>query len=558
MPKSLSELLASTPLSGGNASYVEGLYEQYLSDPASVGNEWRDYFDALGTSLTPERAHGPVIAAVAAHTQQGAARAAIPASATSAASQKQAAVSRLVQLYINRGHLVANIDPLGLLQRPRPRVLSLEYAGLSDSDLDTEFYTAARNGWIPKQATLREIIARLQQVYCGHIGAEFAHVSDSEERLWLQDEFQLGRMQHRFSADERRNLLGQLTAAEGLERYLHTKYVGQKRFSLEGGDALIASLNDLLQQGGSAGIEEFVLGMAHRGRLNVLVNVLGKSPAELISEFEGKLDENHIQGSGDVKYHKGFSSDVRTPGGNVHVALAFNPSHLEIVDPVVEGSVRARQERRNDAHGDKVVPVLMHGDAAFAGQGVVMETLQLSQLRGFRTGGTIHIVVNNQIGFTTSDPRDLRSTTYSSDIAKMIEAPILHVNADYPEDVIFATRLGLRYRQRFHKDVVIDLVSYRRLGHNEADEPAATQPMMYQAIRQHPTARQLYAEQLRADGIINAGEAEQMVEQYRNALDSGRLEMHQALGLVGNQYTVDWSRYAHTDFSEHPHTGVEP
>ena len=348
----------------------------------------------------------------------------------------------------------------------------------------------------------------------------------------------------------------QLTAAEGLERYLHTKYVGQKRFSLEGADALIALLNDLMQQGGVAGVEEFVLGMAHRGRLNVLVNVLGKSPAQLFSEFEGKYDDNHMQGSGDVKYHKGFSADLRTAAGNVHVALAFNPSHLEIVDPVVEGSVRARQERREDAQGDKVVPVLMHGDAAFAGQGVVMETLQLSQARGFRTGGTIHIVVNNQIGFTTSDPRDLRSTTYCSDVAKMLEAPILHVNADDPEAVVFAARLGTRYRQRFHKDFVIDLVGYRRLGHNEADEPAATQPVMYRAIRQHPTARKLYADLLAAEGVVSAAEAEHMIEQYRNALDSGKLEMSAALGLIGNKYTIDWSRFAQVDWSERSRTGV--
>jgi 2-oxoglutarate dehydrogenase E1 component len=558
MPKSLSELLASTPLSGGNASYVEGLYEQYLDNPASVANEWRHYFDALGSSPVPERSHGPVVAAVAARTQQNVPRGATPSGATGVASQKQAAVSRLVQLYINRGHLVANIDPLGLLQRPRPRVLSLEYAGLSEADLDTEFYTAARNDWIPKQASLREIISRLQQVYCGHIGAEFAHISDSDERLWLQDEFQLGRMQHRFSADERRNLLGQLTAAEGLERYLHTRYVGQKRFSLEGGDALIACLNDLIQQGGRAGIEEFVLGMAHRGRLNVLVNVLGKAPADLFSEFEGKYDVNHLQGSGDVKYHKGFSADVRTADGNVHVALAFNPSHLEIVNPVVEGSVRARQERRADTRGDKVVPVLMHGDAAFAGQGVVMETLQLSQARGYRTGGTIHIIINNQIGFTTSDPRDMRSTTYSSDVAKIIEAPVLHVNADDPEAVVFVTRLALIYRQKFHKDVVIDLVCYRRLGHNEADEPAATQPVMYKVIRSHPTVRKLYADQLVADGVLSPAEVDAMIAQYRQALDSGRLDLHPAIGMVGNKYTIDWTRYSHLDLSERVRTGLEP
>jgi 2-oxoglutarate dehydrogenase E1 component len=557
MPPSLPEMIASTPLSGANATYVEGLYEQYLQDPQTVPEAWRVYFDSLPRGQGQERAHGPVIASVAAHTQ--ASRRELPSVLpAAAASEKQAAVSRLMQIYSNRGHLIARIDPLGLLQRPRPRVLDLNYAGLGEADLDSEFYTASRNDWIPKRATLREILRRLEQIYCGHIGAEFAHVSDSDERLWLQDEFQLGRMRYQISAEERRNLLSQLTAAEGLERYLHTKYVGQKRFSLEGGEALIASLNDLIQQGGTHGIEEFVLGMPHRGRLNVLVNVLGKSPAQLFSEFEGRYDENHMQGSGDVKYHKGFSADVRTPGGNVHVALAFNPSHLEIVDPVVEGSVRARQERRSDAQGDKVVPVLMHGDAAFAGQGVVMETLQLSQTRGYRTGGTVHIIINNQIGFTTSDPRDARSTTYCSDVAKMVEAPIFHVNADDPEAVLFVTRMALRYRQHFHKDVVIDLVCYRRLGHNEADEPAATQPLMYRVIREHPPVRRIYADRLVADGVLSAAEVENLVGQYRQALDAGQLEVHPTLGLIGNKYTIDWSRYAQADWSERVRTGVEP
>jgi 2-oxoglutarate dehydrogenase E1 component len=552
----LREQLAGTPLSGSNAPYVEALYEQYLQNPASVDTAWRSYFDALPVLAGAERAHSPVIAGVAARAQLGAATAV--ATSSSVASEKQAAVSRLMEIYRNRGHLVATIDPLRLLKRTRPRVLDLEYVGLGASDLDTEFYTASRNTWIPRQASLREIIARLQHIYCGPIGAEFGHVSDSDERLWLQDEFQLGRMQYRFEAEERRNLLEQLTAAEGLERYLHTRYVGQKRFSLEGGDVLIAALNDLIQQGGAGGVEEFVLGMAHRGRLNVLVNVLGKAPAQLFSEFEGKYDENHMMGSGDVKYHKGFSADVRTPGGNVHVVLAFNPSHLEIVNPVAEGSVRARQERRNDALGLKVVPVLMHGDAAFAGQGVVMETLQLSQITGFRTGGTIHIVVNNQVGFTMSDPHDARSTTYSSDVAKMIEAPILHVNADDPEAVVFVTRLALRYRQLFHKDVVIDLVCYRRLGHNESDEPAATQPVMYQVIRAHPTARRIYGELLVKEGVLDAAAVNQMVEQYRQALDAGRLQVHPALGLIGNQYTIDWTRYAQADWSERVRTAVDP
>jgi 2-oxoglutarate dehydrogenase E1 component len=556
MTESLREQLALTPLSGANAPYVEGLYEQYLLNPGSVDSAWRRYFDALPHRNGAERAHSPVIAAVTARAQAGAG-AVVPVPG-GVASEKQAAVSRLMEIYRNRGHLVAQIDPLQLLRRARPRVLDLDYVGLSAADLDTEFYTASRNPWIPLRASLREIVARLEHIYCGPIGAEFGHVSDSDERLWLQDEFQLGRMQYRFETEERRNLLAQLTAAEGLERYLHTRYVGQKRFSLEGGDVLIASLNDLIQQGGAAGVEEFVLGMAHRGRLNVLVNVLGKAPAQLFSEFEGKYDENHMQGSGDVKYHKGFSADVRTPGGNVHVVLAFNPSHLEIVNPVVEGSVRARQERRNDTLGLKVVPVLMHGDAAFAGQGVVMETLQLSQLNGFRTGGTIHVVVNNQVGFTISDPHDARSTTYSSDVAKMIEAPILHVNADDPEAVVFVTRLALRYRQMFHKDVVIDLVCYRRLGHNESDEPAATQPGMYRVIRSHPTARRIYGDRLVSEGVLDGAAVEQMVEQYRQALDSGHLQVHPALGLIGNQYTIDWTRYAQADWSERVRTAVEP
>jgi len=556
MTESLREQLAGTPLSGANAPYVEALYEQYLQNPASVDAAWRSYFDALPALAGAERAHSPVIAQVAARAQITAAAASPITGGVS--NEKQAAVSRLMEIYRNRGHLIAHIDPLGLLQRPRPRVLDLEYLGLGPSDLDTQFYTGSRNAWIARHASLREIIERLEHIYCGPIGAEFGHVSNSDERLWLQDEFQLGRMQYRFEPEERRSLLQQLTAAEGLERYLHTRYVGQKRFSLEGADVLIAALNDLIQQGGSAGVEEFVLGMAHRGRLNVLVNVLGKAPAQLFSEFEGKYDENHLQGSGDVKYHKGFSADVRTPGGNVHVALAFNPSHLEIVSPVAEGSVRARQERREDTLGLKVIPVLMHGDAAFAGQGVVMETLQLSQLNGFRTGGTIHIVVNNQVGFTTSDPFDARSTTYSSDIAKMIEAPILHVNADDPEAVVFVTRLALRYRQMFHKDIVIDLVCYRRLGHNEADEPAATQPIMYRVIRAHPTARRIYADLLVSEGVLDAAAVEQMVEQYRQALDSGRLQVHPALGLIGNQFTIDWTRYAQADWSERVRTAVEP
>jgi 2-oxoglutarate dehydrogenase E1 component len=466
-------------------------------------------------------------------------------------------VSRLIQVYANRGHLIANLDPLGLQERAWPYVLNLDHFGLSDADLDTEFFTNSRNDAIPKRSKLKEILSTLKFIYCDTIGAEFAHVSDSDERLWLQDNFQSARMRRRFTIEEKKNILWQLTAAEGLERYLHTKYVGQKRFSLEGGDSLIALLDDLVQQGGKAGIEETIIGMAHRGRLNVLVNLLGKSPKDLFNEFEGHYDLANLRGSGDVKYHKGFSSDLKTVSGNVHVALAFNPSHLEIVNPVVEGSARARQERRGDATGDKVLPVQVHGDAAFAGQGVIMETLQLSQARGFCTGGSVHVIINNQVGFTTSDPRDARSTLYCSDVAKMVEAPILHVNADDPEAVCFVMRFALEYRMKFHKDIVIDLVCYRRHGHNEADEPAATQPLMYQAIRKKPTVRQIYAEKLAAEGVLTAAEAAAMMDQYRNGLDEGRPQARAALGLVGNKYTVDWSEYMGADWSEPVKTAID-
>ena len=437
-----------------------------------------------------------------------------------------------------------------------PRVLDPAYVGLTEADMKTEFYTASRTSGVDKQMKLSEILKQLRQIYTGRIGAEFAHVSTTEERLWLQDRFQEGRLNHRFTSEERLNLLWQLSAAEGLERYLHTRYVGQKRFSLEGGDALIPLLDDVVQRSGAAGVEEIVIGMAHRGRLNVLVNVLGKSPSMLFSEFEGKLEHDASKGSGDVKYHKGFSADLRTAGGNVHVVLAFNPSHLEVVDAVVEGSVRARQEQRGDATGATILPLLIHGDAAFAGQGVVTETMQLSQASGFATGGTLHVIVNNQVGFTT-DPVDARSTLYCSDVAKMIEAPIFHVNADDPEAVVFVARLALDYRMKFRKDVVIDLVCYRRHGHNEADEPAATQPIMYQAIRKQPTARQIYGQRLEQDGLVAEGQAATILEDYRRGLDEDRPQARAFAGTSGNKFTVDWSRHIQADWSEKIATAVD-
>jgi 2-oxoglutarate dehydrogenase E1 component len=551
--------IATSALYGGNADYVESLFEQYLADPASVEPHWRGYFAALPRPTGPEASHRAIQSAIALRARAARdAGAVVAAAGVDEESARQGAVSRLVQIYANRGHLIAKLDPLGLARRERPRILELAYFGLDESDLDRSFFTGSRVADVPQRSTLREIIAMLERTYCGTVGAEFAHVSDTDERLWLQDEFQSGQINHRFSAEERRNILWQLTAAEGLERYLHTKYVGQKRFSLEGGDALIPLLDDVIQTGGALGAEEFVIGMAHRGRLNVLVNVLGKAPSALFSEFEGKYDTAHLTGSGDVKYHKGFSADLRTQGGNVHVALAFNPSHLEVVNAVVEGSVRARQERRDDSLGERVVPILIHGDAAFAGQGVVMETLQLSQARGYSTGGTLHLVVNNQVGFTTSRPDDARSTMYCSDVAKMLEAPIFHVNADDPEAVVFVTRLAMRYRMRFHKDVVIDLVCYRRLGHNEADEPSATQPVMYSAIRKHPTARKLYADRLVADGVLTSFEADGLVEEYRAGLDEARPQARASLGMIGNKYTVDWSPYLEIDWAAKLRTGLAP
>ena len=553
MSRSLRELYESSPFSSAQAPYVEEQYERFLTDPSSVSQEWREFFGQFGPGVRLP-ARSTVAKAIPGQVRPSPAAPAQPVLTTDGA--KQSSVSRLIQFYANRGHLIADIDPLGLMQRPMPRVLDPAYVGLTEADTNTEFYTASRTSGVDKQMKLSEILKQLRQIYTGRIGAEFAHVSTTEERLWLQDRFQEGRLNHRFTNEERLNLLWQLSAAEGLERYLHTRYVGQKRFSLEGGDALIPLLDDVVQRSGAAGVEEIVVGMAHRGRLNVLVNVLGKSPSMLFSEFEGKHEDDSSKGSGDVKYHKGFSADLRTAGGNVHVVLAFNPSHLEVVDAVVEGSVRARQEQRGDATGATILPLLIHGDAAFAGQGVVTETMQLSQASGFATGGTLHIVINNQVGFTT-DPEDARSTLYCSDVAKMIEAPIFHVNADDPEAVVFVARLALDYRMKFLKDVVIDLVCYRRHGHNEADEPAATQPIMYQAIRKHPTARQIYGQRLEQDGLLDEGQAAAMMEDYRRGLDEDRPQARAFAGTSGNKFTVDWSRHIQADWSEKIATAVD-
>ncbi|MCH7829853.1 MAG: 2-oxoglutarate dehydrogenase E1 component [Proteobacteria bacterium] len=560
MRPSLKEQLASTPLFGSNASAVEMLYEQYLEQPDAVSGGWREYFESLGDA-GDEVAHSVIREKLLREARSGRRPGRIVARAAGksvSADEKQAAVSRLIQVYSLRGHQIATIDPLGLMERPMPGVLKLDYLGLTEADMDAEFFTGGLAGMGNDRMKLRDILALLQNIYCGNIGAEFAHISRARERLWLRKRFEQGAAADTLSDDERLCILEKLTNAEGIERYLHTRYVGQKRFSLEGGDSLIPMLDDIIQQGGSSGIREIVIGMAHRGRINVLVNILGKSPEELFEEFEGKYDPDEIQGSGDVKYHKGFSADMKTPGGNVHIALAFNPSHLEIVNPVVEGSVRARQQRRNDKERQEVLPVLIHGDAAFAGQGVVTETFQMSQTSGFLTGGTIHIVVNNQIGFTTSRPSDARSTDYCSDVAKMIEAPIFHVNGDDPEAVIFVTRLALNYRQKFRKDVVIDLVCYRRHGHNEADEPAATQPIMYGQIRSQKTTRQLYAQRLIDNGVTTAARVAELQNEYRDRLDRGESVQKASLGFIGNAFTVDWTPFLNTQWDDPVDTTISP
>jgi 2-oxoglutarate dehydrogenase E1 component len=562
MTISVKEQLASTPLFGSNASDVEALYEQYVENPDSVPDGWRKYFRSLANgdgrqevshSLIRER-----LLQQPRRTGPNGKATVSKAPAAGGSIEKQAAVSRLIQVYSLRGHQIADIDPLGLMDRPVPGVLKLDYLGLTDADMESEFYTGGLAGTGNNRMKLRDILALLRKIYCGKIGAEFAHVSRARERLWLRKHFEQGVVAPGLSTEERQAILEQLTCAEGIERYLHTRFVGQKRFSLEGGESLIPMLDDLIQQGGASGMKELVIGMAHRGRINVLVNVLGKSPEELFEEFEGNVDPAEMKGSGDVKYHKGFSADMKTPGGNVHIALAFNPSHLEIVNPVVEGSVRARQQRRGDTERQEVMAVLIHGDAAFSGQGVVTETFQMSQTNGFRTGGTVHIVINNQIGFTTSRPSDARSTTYCSDVAKMIEAPIFHVNGDDPEAVIFVTRLALQYRQKFRKDVVIDLVCYRRHGHNEADEPSATQPVMYSKIKNQKTTREIYSENLLAAGVIDEKGVTRMQSDYRDRLDRGEPVPRSSLGLIGNEYTVNWDPYLNASWDDDVDTSLSP
>jgi 2-oxoglutarate dehydrogenase E1 component len=543
----MEQLWSTSQLAGGNVAYIEELFETYLRDPNEVPEEWRQYFNQLprvDDNVTTDIPHKPIREQfLLLSKNQNRAKPTSQSSVSSEFERKQVKVLQLINAFRGRGHQHAQLDPLGLMAREQVPDLDLAFHELSQADLDTIFQTGSL--FIGQdEATLKEILNALQQTYCSTVGAEYMHIVNTGEQRWFQQRLESVRSHPKFGEEVKKHLLERLTAAEGLEKYLGSRYPGVKRFGLEGAESLIPLMDELIQRSGSYGAKEIVIGMAHRGRLNMLINTFGKKTSDLFDEFEGKVHFNH---SGDVKYHQGFSSNVMTPGGEVHLALAFNPSHLEIVSPVVEGSVRARQDRRDDTAGDAVIPVLLHGDAAFAAQGVVMETFQLSQTRAYKTGGTIHVVINNQVGFTTSKREDVRSTEYCTDVAKIVEAPILHVNGDDPEAVLFVTQLAVDYRYEFKKDVVIDLVCYRRRGHNEADEPSGTQPMMYKKIREQKTTRNLYAATLAGSGIVTEAVGSQMEDEYRDALDSG---LHVVKSLVkepNEKLFVDWT----------PHVGHE-
>ena len=547
----------NTYLFGGNAPYVEEMYENYLANPGSVPDSWRSYFDALqhvpaaDGSEARDVPHLPVINAFAERAKAGGTRVVV-ASADAELGRKRTAVQQLIAAYRNVGARWADLDPLKRAERPAIPELEPAFYGFTDADQETVFDTS--NTFFGKdKMPLRELLNALRETYCGTVGAEYMYATDQNQKRWWQSKLESIRTKPVFDVDKKKRILDRLTAAEGLERYLHTKFVGQKRFSLEGGESFIAAMDELIQAAGAKGVQEIVIGMAHRGRLNVLVNTLGKMPKELFAEFEHTAPEDLP--AGDVKYHQGFSSDVSTAGGPVHLSLAFNPSHLEIVNPVVEGSVRSRMDRRGDPKGKQVLPVLVHGDAAFAGQGVNQETLALSETRGYSTGGTVHIIINNQIGFTTSDPRDLRSTLYCTDIVKMIESPVLHVNGDDPESVCLAMQLALEYRMEFSKDVVVDIICYRKLGHNEQDTPMLTQPLMYKKIAQHPGTRKLYADKRAAQGL-GQDLGDDMVRAYRAAMDAGKHTIDPVLTNFKSKYAVDWSPFLGKTWTDAADTAI--
>ncbi|MDO4250249.1 MAG: 2-oxoglutarate dehydrogenase E1 component [Moraxella sp.] len=554
MSNSDSIAFKHTELAADGAAYIESLYEQYKEDKNSVDEHWQAYFaDYEQDNDAPHNAIKEQFLLLARNQSSGM----LPkVTAEGESNPKHMAVARLILAYRRLGHRKAKLDPLGLQVRTVPRSLSLAYHGLSDADLDSTFSVADLPMGKP-QATLREIIEVLERIYCGSIGVEYMHAYTTAEREWFREYLEKDQGYIRFDKSKKLEILERLTAAEGLEKYLARKYTGVKRFGLEGGESFIPAMHEIIQRAGANHTEEMVIGMAHRGRLNVLVNILGKNPKDLFDEFDGKVQPT--QGSGDVKYHNGYSSNVMTAGGEAHLALAFNPSHLEIVSPVLIGSVRARQARRSNDYAfatNSVLPIVVHGDAALAGQGVNQETFQMSQTRAYKVGGTLHIVINNQVGFTTSRPDDARSTEYCTDVARMVHAPVLHVNGDDPEAVVFAAQMALDYRREFGRDVVVDIVCYRRNGHNESDEPSATQPLMYSIIKKLPSTRTQYADKLVKEGVLTAEAAAQMEEEYRLSLDRGDYVANGLVRKPNPALFVDWTPYLGHGLDDSYETGV--
>jgi len=528
-------------LSGTNAPYIAELYKRYVEEPNSVDASWVSFFSDLGDDAgvilnevrgaswsTPVPcaaddgvASGPVpapppVQAVAAPVTYAAPHAALPESRQVTLDSIRALM--LIRIYRVRGHLIANFDPLGLEGKKYHPELDPKTWGFTDADMDRPIFINHMLGL--ETATLREILEILRETYCGSIGVEFMHIQSPEEKAWIQQRIESIRNQTQFTLKGKQAILERLVEAEGFEKFLHVKYTGTKRFGLDGGESMIPAMEQILKRGAQLGVKEVVVGMPHRGRLNVLANIMHKPYVAIFSEFQGhSARPDDVQGSGDVKYHLGTSADRVFDGNEVHVSLMANPSHLEAVNPVVLGKVRAKQTEIGDTERNVVMGVLLHGDAAFAGQGLVAECFDLSQLRGYRVGGTIHFIVNNQIGFTTS-PAYSRSSPYPSDVAKTVQAPIFHVNGDDPEAVVHVARLAMEYRQEFKRDVVIDMFCYRRFGHNEADEPSFTQPKMYKAIADHPSTRELYAERLMKEGTVGEDEIDRIGTEFRNRLDS--------------------------------------
>ncbi|RNI23455.1 2-oxoglutarate dehydrogenase E1 component [Rufibacter latericius] len=539
-------------IANAHGAYIDELYKQYQQDPASVDFGWQKFFEGFDFSQTYPNGNGQATTAAAPTTAP-----ATGATASASEIEKEIQVRNLIYAYRSRGHLRSNTNPVRP-RKDRKALLDLKDFGLSEADLDTKFQSGAELGL--GAATLRDILATLKKVYEGTIGFEFMYIRDPEVLTWFKEKAEKESVNFNPSVDYKKRILSKLNEAVVFENFLHTKFLGQKRFSLEGGETTIPALDAIIDKGSELGVEEVVIGMAHRGRLNVLANIMGKTYEQIFSEFEGTAVPDLTMGDGDVKYHMGFSSEVNTPsGGKVNLKLAPNPSHLEAVNPVVEGFVRAKLDSMYGRDTNKILPILIHGDAAVAGQGIGYEVTQMANLEGYSTGGTIHFVINNQVGFTT-DFEDARSSIYSTDLAKIIDAPVLHVNGDDPEAVVFAVRLATEYRQRFHNDIFIDMVCYRRHGHNEADEPKFTQPQLYNLISKHDNPREVYNKELIRRGELDAKVAEEMDKEFRQMLQD-RLDMVKQKPLPYNYQVLEkeWQELRRSkpeDFNQSPETGI--